>query len=122
MTKLNMQGPYALDAPTIDKEITKTSSGNYALGNMNDKNNNFIVEYVGRADKNLNKRLKEWIDTKKYSKFKFSYALSSKDAFEKECNNFHDFGESKSLDNDIHPDRPDGTNYQCPQCDNFKDK
>lgn len=45
---------------------------------------------------------------------------NSKEAFEKECKNYHDFGgDIGSLDNDIHPDRPEGKEYECPICDIF---
>lgn len=114
MASLNMNGPFDLTVEKIDEEIIKTSAGNYALGYM--KEDTFIVQYVGRADKDLNKRLKDWVG--KYIKFKYSYASSPKDAFEKECKNYHDFGENK-LDNKIHPDRPDGSSWECPVCDIF---
>lgn len=116
MATLDMNGPYDLTTEKIDEKITKTSAGNYALGHLND--DTFIVKYVGRADDDVNSRLKKWVG--KYKKFKFSYATSPKAAFEKECKNYHDFGENKSLDNDIHPDRPAGTSWKCPYCDNFE--
>ncbi len=115
MAKLNMDGPYDLTNEKIDKVITKTSAGNYALGYVNDKT--FYVKYVGRADRDVNGRLKNWVGN--YKSFKFSYASSPKAAFEKECENYHDFGENKKLDNDIHPDRPDGSSWKCPRCVNF---
>ena len=55
-----------------------------------------------------------------YKYILFSYAENSKEAFEKECKNYHDFGgDIGSLDNDIHPDRPEGKDYECPICDIF---
>lgn len=115
MGKLNMKGSYELTNEKIDEVITKTSAGNYALGY--EKEGTFYVNYVGRADSDVNGRLKKWVDS--YKKFKFSYATSPKAAFEKECENYHDFGESKSLDNKIHPDRPNGASWKCPKCDTF---
>jgi hypothetical protein len=115
MATLNMQGPYKLDSTTIDKVVSKISAGNYALGYSNEKT--FFVKYVGRADNDLNKRLNDWIGH--YKEFKFSYASSPKAAFEKECKNYHDFGENKSLDNKIHPDRPDNSGWKCPECTIF---
>lgn len=116
MVTLGMQGSYTLTEEKIDEVVTKISPGNYALGHvMEDK---FYVEYVGRADTNLNTRLKDWI--KKYSRFKFSYASSLKAAFEKECKNYHDFGENNILNNLNHPDRPSESNWKCPHCDIFK--
>lgn len=115
MASLNMNGPYELTKDEIDKKVTRKSAGNYALGYVND--NTFYVKYVGRSDDDLNDRLKDWVD--KYKKFKYSYATSPKAAFEKECHNYHDFGESEKLDNEIHPDRPDGSSWECPYCDVF---
>lgn len=115
MASLNMNGFYDLTDKEIDKQVTKTSAGNYALGHVD--NNKFIVEYVGRSDNNLNERLKKWVGS--YEKFKYSYASSPKSAFEKECENYHDFGEVEKLDNDIHPDRPDDSSWKCPVCDIF---
>ena len=115
MASLGMSGSYDLTNEEIDKQVTKKSPGNYALGYT--KDGTFYVKYVGRSDTDLNKRLKDWVG--KYKKFKFSYATSPKAAFEKECHNYHDFGESDKLDNDNHPQRPDGTNWKCPVCDIF---
>jgi len=117
MATLNMKGPYKLDAKTIDAQVTKTSPGNYALGKRNEEGT-FLVGYVGRADKDVNGRLKSWVSKTKRPLFKFSYASSTKAAFEKECENYHDFDPPG---NDIHPDRPNGTNWKCPRCNVFDD-
>ena len=111
-----MLGPYNLDNETIDNQITKKSAGNYGLGYVDDKGV-FIVKYVGRSDEDLNSRLKKHVGN--YKMFKYCYATSPKVAFEKECNNYHDFGEAKDLDNEIHPDRPEGSDWKCPSCKNF---
>jgi hypothetical protein len=118
MVSLDIQGPYSLSTAEIDKLVTKTSAGNYALGSVNTEGA-FIVRYVGRSDTNLNTRLKQQADTGKHPKFKYSYASSSKAAFEKECKNFHDFGGTEKLENDIHPDRPAYIDGKCPYCKNF---
>lgn len=116
MASLGLEGPYTLDTATIDNTVTRTSAGNYALGYVNDKGK-FIVHYVGRADEDLKARLKQWVGKKsKYKSFKASYASSAKAAFEKECHNYHDFGGSDKLDNEYHPDRPNGTDWKCPVC------
>ena len=117
MATLNMNGPYVLTRTKVDEIVTRTSPGNYALGYVNDENV-FIVQYVGRADSDVASRIKQHVG-ERYKRFKFSYASSPKAAFEKECKNYHDFGESQSLDNKIHPDRPAGTSWKCPYCDIF---
>ena len=119
MASLGMGGPYQFTSSEIDRVVTKTSPGNYALGQMNEQNT-FIVRYVGRSDTNLNQELKARLPTG-LPQFKFSYAASPKAAFEKECQNYHDFGESESLNNEIHPDRPDNTNWVCPSCTIFSE-
>lgn len=115
MASLGMSGSYNLDNGTINREVTRTSPGNYALGRKDDKGT-FLVNYVGRADSDVNARLKSWVGRANYPLFKFSYATSAKAAFEKECENFHDFDPPG---NDVHPARPEGTNWKCPRCDVF---
>ena len=120
MASLGMGKSYDFDRDTINSVITRKCCGNYALGYLND--NTFIVEYVGRADSDVKARVLQHID-EDYERFKFSYATSPKDAFEKECKNYHDFGgDEGKLDNKIHPDRPSNSkNWKCPCCDNFDD-
>ncbi len=116
METLNMEGPYDLDKENIDNEITKTSAGNYALGYKDDKGG-FAVCYVGRSDSDVKDRLMKHLDDKKkYTSFKFSYASSPKEAYEKECRNYHEWGGCKGLENIIHPDSPNGITRKCPVC------
>jgi hypothetical protein len=115
MATLGMKGPFKLDKETIDREVTRTSPGNYALGRKNEKGT-FLVDYVGRADSDVKARLKSWVGKTTRPLFKYSYESSAKAAFEKECENYHDFNPP---DNDAHPDRPDGTNWKCPRCGVF---
>ncbi len=117
MATLGMEGPYSFTSSEIDRIVTRTSPGNYALGYTKD-DGTFIVQYVGRSDSDVNQELKARLATK-YSKFKYSYATSPKAAFEKECRNYHDFGGNKDLDNEIHPSRPAGADWECPSCDIF---
>jgi hypothetical protein len=115
MATLEMNGPFKLTNEEVEKHITKKSPGNYALGKSSD--DTFHISYVGRADVDLKDRLLKWVD--KYVDFKFSYATSPKDAFLKECKNYHDFGGKEKLKNQIHPDRPKDTDWKCPICDIF---
>jgi hypothetical protein len=110
-----MKGPYQLDRRTVDGEVTRTSPGNYALGRRADSGK-LKVRYVGRADSDLNARLRSWVGKTKHPLFKYSYASSAKPAFEKECENYHDFDPPG---NEVHPDRPDGSKWNCPRCDVF---
>jgi len=116
MPSTGLNGLYKLDKDTIDKVVTKKSAGAYVLGSLG-KNKRLVPEYVGRDDKDINDRLNSWVG-KGYSHFKFKYYDSPKAAFEKECNLYHDW--KSQLDNKIHPARPDGASWQCPQCNTFK--
>lgn len=109
-------GPYPLTSEEIEEEVTRASPGVYVLDKRN-KEGTFTVNYVGRADVSVNKRLHQWVGSK-YKRFKFDYSSSPKAAFEKECEIYHDFsGPDGKMDNDVHPKRPEGTNWQCPRCD-----
>lgn len=114
MKTLDMYGPFEYDLETINGIIPEGIIGNYALGHM--ENDSFIVEYVGRADKDLRKRIPHSIG--KYTHFKVSQTSSPIEAYHKECINWHEFGgEENLLDNKIHPDRPDGVKLAfCPIC------
>jgi hypothetical protein len=105
-----MDGPYDFSSDAVDRVVTLTKAGNFALGTTDTKGV-FIVNYVGRSDGDVKTELKSKPAGTTHQKFKFSYADSSKEAFEKECRNYHDF---RPPENAIHPDRPSGTSYQCP--------
>lgn len=112
MSMIAMHSPYKLVESEIDRIITKTSPGNYVFGFIN--KNKFYVYYVGRSDNNLRDSLKKQI--KEHKIFKFCYAKSPKEAFEKECIDFHEFGGLKKLYNKNHPKKPKGTDLKCPVC------
>lgn len=122
MATLNMGFSYDLTYDVIDKVVADGRIGNYAFGYL-DNQGSFIVLYVGRSDINLKERIKHGITdvqenpNLRYERFKFSYAESPMEAFEKECRNYHDFGgEEGKLYNRIHPDKPDGYVGNCPVC------
>jgi len=112
MPSLDMRGPFDFDVNTIDAKLEMNRIGNYAFGYIND-DGVFIVEYVGRSDEDLLIRLKKQFNENgnKYLKFKFSYTATVREAFEKECRNYHDF---KPRGNSIHPARPKGYEGPCP--------
>lgn len=113
MASLNMEGPFDLDVESVSDVINRASAGNYALGKVNKATGNFVVAYVGRSDSDLKDRLTHWANESGHPLFKYSYASSAKQAFEKECTNYHDFEPSE---NEIHPDKPENSNYACPVC------
>lgn len=112
MTSLRMLGPIDLTTDNVDNLISARSPGNFALGHI--KGKAFIVKYIGRSDSNLNNHLKKYIGD--YPTFKWSYASSIKAAFDKACQNYHDFGGSDALDNKTHPEKPEGEYLICEIC------
>ena len=76
--------------------------------------NIFLVKFVGRADECLNYTLKNYVG--QYKMFKFSYALTLRDAFEKECRSFHEFNKYNNLENKQHPEPPKNIEVACPLC------
>lgn len=119
MPSLDMVGPFEFKPEVIRTFVTSDNPGNYALGYLNDKNM-FIVKYVGRSDDEpVRERILQHLMDKnasEYSHFKFSYETNTTKRFIKECKNYHDFGENEKLNNDIHPDSPNGLNLVCPYC------
>ena len=109
-TSVSLIGPYSLIRDTINLMVSRTSPGVYVLSRNGNK-----AHYVGRSDSDLRSRLMSYVGSR-YLKFWFTYATSAKDAFEKECLLYHQFGGSSSLDNKIHPQRPDGCTWRCPVC------
>ena len=117
MASLDMLGPFALTDNEVSKRVSENVMGNYAFGYMDKEYGAFVVCYVGRSDSDLKKEIKQQMRTdraKGCTHFKYSIAKSVKESFEKECRNYHDFGGNTKLHNKNHPDKPDGTEYECP--------
>jgi len=116
MPSTGFKGVHKLTAATIDRVVTQTSPGAYVL-TKHDPSDTFTVSYVGRSDADLNSRLKDHAAAGKYTHFKAGYHSTAKAAFQKECQLYHDFGGSDSLDNKAHPARPKNTSHSCPVAD-----
>jgi hypothetical protein len=110
MAKSRLHGPYKLNFDTIDAAITRNSAGVYALGYTN-PDGKFCINHIGRADTDVKSKLRNYIGSA--TLFKFSYLATSKAAFERECELFHDLAPPG---NRVHPGRPQGTNWVCPRC------
>jgi hypothetical protein len=114
-----INGPHRLTPQKIDEVVTKTSPGNFALGRVED--NGFCVLYIGRDDHDVAKRLRSFAGWHpRYREFVFGYAPSVRAAFDRECEDFHDYGGTERLDNLTHPKRPSGTKWLCPRCDFYR--
>ncbi len=114
--KSGLLGPYRLTFEGINEAISRQSAGVYALGST-DRNGSFQVRHVGRSDEDVRAKLRDCIGSEMM--FKFRFFRSPREAFEKECELFHDF---KPPGNRIHPGRPKGTNWACPRCQIFHTK
>lgn len=115
-----MKGPYPLSHRSIDEHVDKERKGVYLLYVTKDG----PPRYVGRSDDDLNERLRSWVGASgrfgDYRFFRFEYVRGPRKRFERECNLYHQHGgESGQLDNERHPDRPDGTDWTCPRCNYF---
>jgi hypothetical protein len=93
----------------VESHVRLSSPGVYALDRTTTRG--FTVNYVGRADDDLARRLKEHVTEDVYKYFKYEYVNSARAAFEMECKLYHSY---RNLDNQIHPARPKGTSYPCP--------
>ena len=112
MTSSGLYGAYTLTAASIDRVVTQKSAGAYALGKT--KDDTFYISYVGRSDDDIAARLKKHVGN--YDQFKFDYFASAQSAFDKECALYHDFSPP---DNQIHPDRPNNSDWACLYCNTF---
>jgi hypothetical protein len=101
-----LDGPFALNDEDIDGNVEE-GIGVYALGKETD--GRFRILFIGRADYDLNDRLHQHVG--EYDLFKFRRFPTLRDAFDKECKLYHDFAPP---DNQVHPERPLGTDYRCP--------
>jgi hypothetical protein len=108
MASTGLFGPYPFTQENINQYVATKGIGVYAL----DKTTygDFTVSYVGRSDDDLPGRLGDHLE-EGYAYFAYGYFNTAQAAFERECRIYHDFNPP---DNDIHPDRPQGSRYACP--------
>lgn len=117
MASLGMGKAYPLTTENVNLYV-ENEIGNYAFGIS--VSNGWRVLYVGRSDSQLRTEvlqqanLHKMLDKNNYE-FKFSYAKNVTAAYEKECQNYHDFETSPYLQNLEHPAKPkDNGHYCCP--------
>ncbi len=112
---LKMEGPYNFVSEEVDRVLRKGSPGNYALGFIDSMDGRFVILAIGRSDQDLNAEIKTFLG-RGYKKFKYCHAINSREAFIKECCDYHDFS---PVHNTTHPQRPEGSKDKCPRCDIF---
>lgn len=105
---IHLSGPYPLTEDGVAEAVTASAPGVFALGMM--RNGAFYVGYVGRAELDLARELDR--HELAYSHFKFNFADTAEDAFQKECELFHAFAPPANA----HPSRPRGSQAKCPIC------
>jgi hypothetical protein len=110
LTGAGLRGPFSLAHDDIDGELVDHCPGAYALG-FTDHLGRFSITYVGSAGEDLKSKLREHIGTA--LQFKFRHFADQSQAFEKECEIFHQF---MPRGNFLHPSRPQGTDWKCPRC------
>ena len=110
MPEMGLKGPFALTEEEINREISQTSAGVYAL-DQNHDTGPFRITYVGRSDDDLNKRLHE--HKRKYKRFQYEFYGTAREAYEKECALYHDFNPPARIS---HPAGPQGLKWRCPRC------
>jgi hypothetical protein len=110
-TGSGLLGPFPLTAESIALNIEPLAIGAFALGRLRDGQNGtkFFVRKIGRDDRDLAAALAQLVGA--YDAFKFRTYVSTRRAFEKECQLFHAFAPP---DTQTHPVRPPGTRFVCP--------
>ena len=106
MANSGLLGPYPLTAAEIDQRID-TSIAAFALGRKDGRK--FLVQHIGRADKDASAALKSLVGD--YDYFKYRTYVSTRRAYANECKLFHDF---PSANNAGHPEPPPGIRVKCP--------
>jgi len=109
-----MRGPYHFTPEDIDYYVQRASCGVYVLYPSFECR----AAYVGRSDSNVNRRLKEQYRDDFYDcrAFRFAYCRSPREAYYEECRLYHHYEKHHVILNERHPDRPDYTEYICPEC------
>lgn len=110
MKNSGLTGPFKLTFEDIEVAVKQRAPGVYALGTR-DLSGRFAIMSVGRSDVDVRERLRGCIGAGTH--FKFDYFASEREAFEKECELFH---EIKPPGNFLHPARPSGSTLRCPRC------
>jgi hypothetical protein len=116
LAQLGMKGPYELNKDMVESILEMTRVGNFALGKI-DAEGQFIPYKVARSDQDLKKEVLSWYEFHHYTHFAYAYAAGPKQAYEKECQNYHDL--FPWLKNPPHPVPPKDIPCKCPNqwCD-----
>jgi hypothetical protein len=106
-----LQGPFPLTARSIEANVSTDAKGVYVLGEGTGRD--FEVLKVSRTD-DLKDSLGEYLG--RYKNFQYSLAGSQIDAWDRECELYH---QHRPRDNKAHPVRRYGSDWDCPVCHGF---
>jgi len=95
------------------QDIDPKCIGSYLLANERD--GMLCTLYAGRSDTSLRRRLQEHLCAKKFNRFKIFQADNELESYYKECAIYHSLSDIL-LENERHPDHPDGCYCACPFC------
>ncbi|MGY8999350.1 MAG: hypothetical protein ACKVIK_05470 [Rhodospirillales bacterium] len=113
--------PMPLNEKTIIKEVDNStdwsSASVFVLGGVRkgaDGTPRFQIRRVSHVDGDLGIALRSHIG--KFTGFRFKFFRSTHNAYDRECQIYHDF---KPRENKEHPNRPKNTKFTCPvaKCD-----
>jgi hypothetical protein len=104
-------GPHPLTEAGVKAAVAFKSPGAYALGKMG-ADGVFYIDYVGRSDEDVFKRLLDHTP-EYYPQFFFGYYSDAQAAHAKECWLFHTFKPPKNIN---HPAKPKNSRLSCPEC------
>lgn len=113
---LGFSGPHVFDETEIKRFVAPSTIGAYAIGDVNERIQ-FVVMRAGRSDEDVQSRLLQYLNearaeyNKAYRAFMWAKCDTVKAAFNLECTLYHYF---KPANNDIHPDRPEDQDFECP--------
>jgi hypothetical protein len=104
-------GPFPLTVRNIEANVSSDAKGVYVLGEGMGRQ--FDVLKVGRSD-DVKGSLGEYLG--KYKNFQYAFSLSQVEAWERECELYHQY---RPRDNKAHPARRYGSDWDCPVCHGF---
>ena len=117
--KSGLGKPLPLEELTIQKEVDGSpdwsSASVFVLGGVRqgvDGKLRFHIKKVSHVDGDLGKELRKFIG--EYSGFRFKFFRSTRNAYDKECQIYHNF---KPVENVEHPIKPKNTKFSCPIAD-----
>jgi hypothetical protein len=104
---------YPLTTSSVGETVTQTVPGVFILGQSVE--GSFHVKYVGWDAQDVASALKFQVGL--FNRYKYEYAATPEEAFEKACILYHMFLPAK---NKGHPERPAHSSAECPMCDTFE--